>query len=199
VIGTSNNLLYQSIGSIQFLLIGWLFLNIGDFHKKIILSTIPVTIILFLSTIFFNVPKGQGRWISNDKKYYFGGNKYDFIYLKKESFFLQNKIKEALQKESINNVISYPHYLGLTYLSGYSFTSPGSYLWGNGDIDMYFRKKFTNPKSIQLILYGKKSQDIIFPYIKNYTITLKDSINTYFPERYKDSTKFYIYKCIRNN
>jgi len=87
----------------------------------------------------------------------------------------------------------------LVYLSGYSFTYPGSFLWGNEDIDIYFRKKFTNPKSFQLILKGTESNEIMFPYLNNYNLTLKDTINVNLLHIYKESTQFYIYKCIRKN
>jgi len=197
VIGTNNNLLYQSIGSTQFILLGWLFLNIGEFHKKILFSIIPITFLFYLSSISLSLPKGQGKWINADQKYYYGEKKYDFIYLNKESFLIQKNIKTILEKDSINKIIAYPYILGLVYLSGYSYTSPGSYLWGDEDINMYFRKKFTYPDSLQLILKGKESNEIMIPYLDNYTLTLKDSVNLYLPNRYKDSTQFYIYKCIK--
>ena len=199
VIGTNNNLLYQSVGSIQFLLIGWLFLNIREFHKKILLSIIPITFLFFLSSIFSGLPKGQGKWINADQKYYYGEKKYDYIYLNQEYFSIQLKIKKILEKDSMEKIIAYPHFLGFVYLSGYSYTFPGSYLFGEEDLDSYFRKRFTNPKSFQLVLKGTESKKIMFPYLKNYNLILKDTINVNLPNIYKGSTQYYIYKCVKNN
>ena len=197
VLGTNSSLLFASIGSIQFLILGWMM--ILKFEKAILILFIPITFLIFTIPIFFHIPPGQGKWINATHKYYYGKNKYDYVYLDKETFLVQSKVKEILEKDSINYILGYDRLPGFIYLSGYTYTSPGSYLWGNEDIDMYFRKKFTNPNSLQLILNGKESQEIMFPYLNKYTLTLKDSVGVYLPHRFKGSTQFYIFKCIKKN
>lgn len=200
VIGTNHILLFQSISSIQFLILSWFFLESGRIQKTIVLSFIPITLIIFFCFIFFdNIASRQSKLINATQKYYYGKKKYEYLFLDKESFLIQSKVKSSIEKDSINYILGYDRLPGFIYLSGYSYTSPGSYLWGNEDIDMYFKKKFTNPKSLQLILNGKNSEEIMFPYLEKYTILLKDSIKVNLPHRYKESTQFYIYKCIRKN
>lgn len=200
VIGTNHILLLQSISSIQFLILSWFFLESGRIQKNIVLSFIPITLIIFFCFIFIdNIPSRQSKLINATYKYYYGKKKYDYIFLDKESFLIQSKIKSIIEKDSINFILGYDRLPGFIFLSGMSYTSPGSYLWGDEDIDMYFRKKFTNPNSLQFILNGKKSEEIIFPYLEKYTILLKDSIKVNLPHRYKKSTQFYIYTCIRKN
>ncbi len=200
VIGTNHILLLQSISSIQFLILSWFFLESGRIQKTIVLSFIPITLIIFFCFIFFdNIASRQSKLINATQKYYYGKKKYEYLFLDKESFLIQSKVKSSIEKDSINYILGYDRLPGFIYLSGYSYTSPGSYLWGDEDIDIYFRKKFANPKSLQLILNGKKSEEIVFPYLEKYTILLKDSIKVNLPHRYKKPTQFYIYKCIRKN
>ena len=200
VIGTNHILLLQSISSIQFLILSWFFLESRRIQKNIVLSFIPITLIIFFCFIFIdNIPSRQSKLINATHKYYYGKKKYEYIFLDKESFLIQSKIKSIIKKDSINFILGYDRLPGFIYLSGMSYTSPGSYLWGDEDIDMYFRKKFTYPNSLQLILNGKKSKEIMFPYLENYTILLNDSIKVNLPHRYQEASQFYIYTCIRKN
>jgi len=199
VIGTNHILLFQSISSIQFLILSWFFLESERIQKNIVLGFIPITLIIFFCFIFFdNIPNRQGKLLNATNKYYYGKNKNDYIFLDKESFLIQNKVKSIIERDSINFILGYDRLLGFIYLSGYSYTSPGSFLYGE-DIDIYFRKKFTNPNSMQLMLNGEKAKEAMFPYLRNYTLILTDSINVYLPHRYKNITQFYFYKCNRKN
>jgi hypothetical protein len=199
VIGTNHILLFQSISSIQFLILSWFYLDSRRIQKNIAISFIPITLFIFFCFIFYtNIANRQNKLINATHKYYYGKKKNDYIFLDKESFLIQRKIKSIIEKDSINYILGYDRLLGFIYLSGYSYTSPGSYLYGE-DIDIYFRKKFTYPKSMQLILNGDKSKKAMFPYLKNYTLILKDSIYVYLPHRYKEKTQFYFYKCNRKN
>ncbi|MEJ7820915.1 MAG: hypothetical protein WKF85_01265 [Chitinophagaceae bacterium] len=139
----------------------------------------------------FLFPYNKTNIWSQKVPFKYGRNRQSVILLDQHSYNIQNKLRDVVSKFKTPYIVGYTRMLHHIYLL--DKTTPGSILWGEEDVNAYFKYRFNNPDSFLLFLGNKIYEPFIFNFIKLYKVSFVTVIYT--SESLPPKDQIYIYFC----
>lgn len=189
VFGSNSNNILLTIACLQFLWFA-VWITLPKRHEQRYFTIIAIVLIATIwQGYFIKYSTSQQNVFDQKYKYVYGDQNQSVIYLDYTSFQNQNKLDEALSDIKTKYIVAYTRMPGNIYLAGKY--SPGSFLWGEEDLNIYFKKRFTYPKQFVLLLEENKPE--VLNKLKRYRLNFSKIITLNYA--YGKLKKIYIYHC----
>lgn len=168
VFGSNLSNLYLSTACLQFLLIMlWMILPNTNPRVYFSLSSLAFLFIFYVVGLTEKLYRQESIW-EQKFSYLYGPDLSNQVFLDFNSYHDQVSIDKIISKYPSPYIVGYTRMNGHIFLAGK--VTPGSVLWGEEDIQLYFKKRFTHPENFILLLENKSSEQFIFNFIRNYSI-----------------------------
>lgn len=189
--GTNDSFLSSFPKAFQFYFIAFFLVFPVSKRNSLYLIISIVLLVKFIIVFFILHPFNQEALYKQNRPLVYGKNSTSKIYL--DSITLHNQIlfTKAVSARSTKFVVGYQRMEGFIYLSGKVY--PGSFLWGEEDLDAYFKYRFNHPDTFILVV-DRSEFHKLSTYLNRYQIELYYSVKMLAYRKTKIEFSFYLCK-----